>query len=403
MLSWSRHVIGTSSLSVQMLAKTHILLLSLALLAACGTEPPGAWSAGDAEETAPRGVGAMWRTPVKETADTGVSDVRVPSADVGDVAREVGDDARSVDVSPSGQEDCNNGMDDNGDGLLDCEDPICATGPLCAGADCPGALELKCEGDGYADGASDQLYVLPLATLNCTARTPGVGEWIPIRWEVAEAPPGSTSALVPSGEREASFFVDLAGRFVLRATVEEGGCSYSDTVTQVSRPDEDIHIQLVWHTPADPDETDVGLLPGTNFSSGTDLDLHLLHPHGCWGGSVWDCHFRTPTPNWGEPARSDDDPSMDIDDTDGAGPENINLDNPESGARYRVGVHYYNDHGYGLSYATVRVYIFGALAFESTDKELGDDEWWVVGAIDWPTGQVSRIDDVFQDVPPCGI
>jgi hypothetical protein len=258
------------------------------------------------------------------------------------------------------------------------------------------ALDLKCELSHSDRTPEDDLFVLPLSSLSCRVQTSDMGDWVPVRWEVVEAPAGSSASFVPEGEREASFFVDLAGRFVLRATAEESGCSYSDTVTLVSRPDEDIHIQVVWNTPGDPDQTDTG------FGAGTDFDLHFLHENGCWEDSTYDCHFRARQPNWGNPARSDDDPSLDIDDTDGAGPENINLDNPEHDRQYRLGVHSYNDHGYGPSLVTMRVFVFGELVYEYADKELGDDEWWVVGAIDWPSGEVVAIDEIYQDVPSCG-
>ncbi len=266
---------------------------------------------------------------------------------------------------------------------------------------CPTAVGL-CTVEGTGAPAITDLFVLPLATLSCNGSTSSDpdGSIVEYIWSVAEAPAGSTTDFVPGDAVETSFFVDLAGRYVLHLeVVDDRGCVSPEpaVVTLVSRPDEDIHVQLVWSTPADPDEADTG------FGAGSDLDLHVVHPNGCWEDSTWDCHFRAREPNWGNPARSDDDPSLDIDDTDGAGPENINLDNPESGTNYRIGVHYYNDHGYGVSYATLRVYIFGELVFESRDKEMYNDEWWVVAAVNWPSTEITPIDLDYSDVPPCGI
>ncbi len=104
----------------------------------------------------------------------------------------------------------------------------------------------------------------------CEVRTPEVGEWVPVLWDVMEAR-RATVTLIPASEREASFFADVAGRFILRATAAEGGCAHSDTVTLVSRPDADVHVQNVWSTSADLDETDA------DFGGGADLDLHLRH------------------------------------------------------------------------------------------------------------------------------
>jgi hypothetical protein len=265
---------------------------------------------------------------------------------------------------------------------------------------CPTAVAL-CTVEASGAPPITDLFVLPLATLSCNADSSQdpdgtITEYI---WTVAEAPAGSTTTFVPDNDTETAFFVDLAGRYSLNLeVVDDRGCvSDPAQVTLVARPDEDIHVQLVWSTPADPDESDIG------FGAGSDLDLHVLHPNGCWEDSTWDCHFRTREPNWGNPSRSDDDPSLDIDDTDGSGPENINLDNPESGTAYRVGVHYYNDHGYGVSYATLRLYIFGELVFEERDKEMYDNEWWVVASVEWPSTEITPIDLDYADVPPCGV
>ena len=203
---------------------------------------------------------------------------------------------------------------------------------------------------------------------------------------------------MPDNASETSFFVDLAGRYVLNLeVVDDRGCiSDPSAVSVVARPGEDIHVQLVWTTPNDPDETDTG------FGAGTDLDLHLVHPNGCWEDISWDCHFRAREPNWGDPGTSSDDPSLDIDDTDGAGPENINLDNPETGVTYKVGVHYYNDHGYGASYATLRLYFFGELIFEIREKEFPyANIWWETLIFSWPPDLIGNIDRMWDGVPSC--
>lgn len=251
-----------------------------------------------------------------------------------------------------------------------------------------------------ASGAppAEELFVLPLAIVVCDASgSIGDHEIVEYIWSVAEAPAGSTSTFTPEDSEEASFFVDLAGRFVLILEVVDsrGAVSEPARVTLISRPDEDIHVELVWSTPADPDPTDTG------FGAGSDMDLHLLHPNGCWEDASWDCHFRAREPNWGDRSRSVDDPSLDIDDTDGAGPENINLDNPEGSTRYTVGVNYDNDHGYGVSYATVRVYIFGELVFQAESDALYQDEWWVVATVEWASTLIEPVDEVYPAVPPC--
>ena len=164
-------------------------------------------------------------------------------------------------------------------------------------------------------------------------------------------------------------------------------------------PDEAIHIELFWNTPNDPDETDEGP------DAGTDLDLHFLHPWASgpdvdedgepdgWFDIPFDCFWFNSHPNWAsfDPA-IDDDPGLDRDDTDGAGPENLNLNIPED-VTYRVGVHYWNDHGYGASFATVRVYIYADLVFELPGIELVNTDMWEVCTIDWDSGAIEPILD----------
>ncbi len=211
-------------------------------------------------------------------------------------------------------------------------------------------------------------------------------------WTIVERPADSNAALTPSGEvPDPQLFLDLAGRYVVELRVFDAGGQASCEalrVTILTVSDEDIHVQLVWETPGDPDELDV---------FGTDMDLHLLHPNGGWGQSPWDCHWTNINPDWGTRSSADD-PSLDIDDTNGAGPENINLDNPEPVA-YTVGAHYYGDNGFGQSFATVRIFLGGTLIFEALDKALDNGQFWEVARIDWAIVDVLNVDAVYDDIP----
>jgi hypothetical protein len=159
-----------------------------------------------------------------------------------------------------------------------------------------------------------------------------------------------------------------------------------------------IHIELLWDTPNDPDQTDDGP------EAGADLDLHFLHPFASgldvdldgqpdgWFDQPFDCFWFNAHPNWASmDPMIDDDPGLDLDDTDGAGPENINLNLPENAMTYRVGVHYWNDHNFGPSLATVRVYLYSELVFEQAGVELVNHDMWEVATIDWPSGNVELI------------
>jgi hypothetical protein len=157
-------------------------------------------------------------------------------------------------------------------------------------------------------------------------------------------------------------------------------------------PNEAIHIELLWNTPNDPDQTNTG------NNAGADLDMHFTHPLAVggydgdgdgtmdgWFDIPYDCFWDNEEPNWNsfDPA-IDDNPSLDRDDTDGAGPENVNLNIPENGVKYKVGVHYWDDHGFGPSLATVRTYIYGVPVFEVSGIELLHRDMWTVTEVEWP-------------------
>ncbi len=82
---------------------------------------------------------------------------------------------------------------------------------------------------------------------------------------------------------------------------------------------------------------------------------------------------------------------LDCDDSDGAGPENLNLDKPEDGLTYTVGVHHWDDQGFGASYATARIYIASVLVFQVEGVELTPNDMWAVANTDGPSGEISPL------------
>ena len=214
-------------------------------------------------------------------------------------------------------------------------------------------------------------------------------------WDIVQRPNGSTTQFAPSNMvADPELFLDLAGEYIveLRVFDNEGSQSCGDQalIRIVATPDEDIHVQLVWSTPTDTNQTD---------ANGTDLDLHFLHPNGRWNATPYDIYWLNPTSEWGVPG-PDDDPSLDIDDVDGAGPENVNMKDPEDGLNYSVGVYYYASGGFGPSYATIRIYIGGVETYEYRDMFMPNDTaFWRVATISWPTGVVSPINTVENGFP----
>lgn len=170
-------------------------------------------------------------------------------------------------------------------------------------------------------------------------------------------------------------------------------------------PSVGLHVELLWDTPED-DTKDTG------NGNGADLDLHFTHPKAMegqlcsatvtkqcqpdldkdskadpWFHEVYDCYWYNPSPKWGSAASANDDPGLDLDDTDGWGPENLNMATPEDGMKYGVGVHYWDSFGYGNSTATVNIYLLGMLKATFTQPMTECDMWWVT-QIDWPSGNL---------------
>ncbi|MGM0556595.1 MAG: choice-of-anchor D domain-containing protein [Myxococcota bacterium] len=267
--------------------------------------------------------------------------------------------------------------------------------------DCPSAVieasNANRNGRVVAD-PSGQLNVVPLDTINLDAsgsvdpENSGIDRY---EWSIVDRPSDSTNDFENVDGSSATIWMQTAGTYVVELQVWNGlgvqSCEPARLQLDVI-PDEDIHLQLVWNTPSDNDQTD---------NNGTDVDLHFLHPNagGNWNYAPWDCFWRNMEPDWGVEGDPTDDPSLDIDDVNGAGPENINLDNPEVGLTYDVGVYYYADHNFGRSLVTTRIYLGGQLVMELSGKEMRNQEFWHVAKIDWPSGAIERIDRMYDSFP----
>ena len=258
-----------------------------------------------------------------------------------------------------------------------------------ANGDCPTAVISIAEGD----------TVVPQTELNLDGKQSYAnGSTIKTyEWEV-EQPPGSVGLFAPNNKGQSvKFTPNVAGeyRFRLKVWDDTGkeSCFAAERVVKVI-PDQAIHVELLWVTPNDKDESDSG--PG----AGSDLDLHFSHQYAAgvdwdgdgspdpWFADKWDCFWLNcgngNTVEWGSyDPNADDDPTLDRDDTDGAGPENLNLTVPEDNRTYSVGVHYYNDFGKGGATATVRVYLYGDLQFEVQSPSLTKGDMWYVAKILW--------------------
>ena len=224
-------------------------------------------------------------------------------------------------------------------------------------------------------------------------------------WTLVERPEDSGTRFQPSNiDAQTTLFLDLAGTYVIELSAYDTfGMASCNTprLTIMVIPRETIHVQLVWDTPNDTVNDECASIWD---ECGSDLDLHLLHrmANEAWNQAPYDCYFQNKIPNWGDVNIAEDDPSMDIDDVNGFGPEIINLDLPEPDHDYHVGVYYYDDHGWGPSYVTVRIYINGTMIEEYADQLLEtDQDFWFVGTIHWTgeTAIVTPVDQVTQGFP----
>lgn len=105
------------------------------------------------------------------------------------------------------------------------------------------------------------------------------------------------------------------------------------------------------------------------FTECTSLDCYFGNCKQTGGGIEWD----------GVPGRGEGDPSLDIDDLSGFGPENINVDAVSSGS-YGFGASVFS--GSGAFTMTMRLFLFGRLSGEWQDDITAD--FWEVGLVHFP-------------------
>jgi hypothetical protein len=218
------------------------------------------------------------------------------------------------------------------------------------------------------------------------------GEIVNYEWELTQAPVGNTIDLRPYEGFEddpslGQFFIPLSGHyeFTLRVFDDVGfqNCDDPAILTVLSIPDETIHIELTWTNPLDFDESD---------DQGSDVDLHFVKVGHNWFDATYDAYYANNAPSWGPEL-----PSLDIDDTDGSGPENVQMDNPLDCQWYAIGVHYFEKQ-FGTAYANIRVFIEAQQIAELVNVPLeSTDDFWDVGRLHWPTGEFYEINDTYDN------
>lgn len=265
------------------------------------------------------------------------------------------------------------------------------------------------------EGAVPMLEPLDDITLTLTTSHPGAD----VAWTFQEQPVSSTLTFVsPDAVTTGVVFdgtkfgIDVAGDYRVRAqltdpaTGDVGACNLSFSAV----PTDELVVQLTWDTPT------------------ADVDLHLIQEddqgrycarsvepgpmaEDCGATVIQDCYFwsckpaNSLRPDWdGDGAVGTvGDPSLDVDDRCGFGPEHINVDFPVAGT-YLLGVDHFGFSGCpgaGASGVTVRIYAYGQLAGEWF-RDLNEGDWWEVALIEWPAGTGTVcIDDLSVDGDEC--
>lgn len=242
----------------------------------------------------------------------------------------------------------------------DGERRVCVSG---TGSECPVAVTELLE---------DPDDIEPLDTLrfyggDSFTETQGV-EIDEHRWFLTLRPTGSTAVLSTTSGPQTLLTVDIAGTYeVCQEVYDSDGirscnnaCVRFDVI-----PTDALHVQLVWDHPT------------------ADLDLHMLREGGTVFTHEGDCYFSNRRPEWFEPLESN--PTLDHDDDRGYGPENINVEVPKPGSRWRVLVHYWSKQtdGDAFTTATLRIYAYGQLVAELDHSFENDELLWHAVEIQW--------------------
>jgi hypothetical protein len=220
--------------------------------------------------------------------------------------------------------------------------------------DCPGTVDLAAPVTVSLDGSgSTDPNDRPLAYAWSIVRRPAAAD-------VAGVP-------VPADQPTTQVRLDAAGvwEVQLQVTNDLGVPSTPTKCVIDAVPVDELHVELSWSGPT------------------SDLDLHLAEGDAAFYSVPGDVSWCNRAPDWGARG-ADDDPSLDLDDDDGYGPENINVPRPADGT-YPVRVHLFDDGDDGDVTATVSVFAYGNLV-HSSSRVLRRNQVWEVGQVNWPDG-----------------
>ncbi len=274
----------------------------------------------------------------------------------------------------------------------DPERPVVDVPFVVRGAEAPTAVARVARING-TDNASSTPAVEPLDDVVLSGdQSAGYGGALVTAWHwtLLEKPAESSVVLSAPDAVETGFVfssaagdvsgVDVAGTFRVGLTVTDstGAVSQNDAaVTLNAVPTEGLHLQLTWSV--DEDDLDLHL--------GRDIPVDWCGHDDCYYGNCEGSAL-----DWDGPGSHAGDPTLDIDDTRGFGPENISIDAPVDG-NYVIVVHAYDGNGGAPGFApadvTVKVFVGGALVQQFLGHLDARNQFWHVARIDVAGGQVS--------------
>lgn len=212
----------------------------------------------------------------------------------------------------------------------------------------------------------------------------------------SKPPPGDASTFSPSPYfDQVQYPVNVVGSYDFCLSCSNPfGASCDACIRLIVEPPKGCHVELTWTTPADPDQTD------DCHECGADMDLHVVHDYATGPDrdkdgqpdGFFDLDFDTywmnanPSDARWCPHQDPVDPlclpHLDLDDTNGGGPENFTYVIPDPERCYKVGVHYWDDHQFGASYPTVKVWVDGDLLYtNATPPKMKMLDMWEVGKV----------------------
>jgi len=261
--------------------------------------------------------------------------------------------------------------------------------------------KLKCE--------PEKVSVFQWAVMDGSESTDSDGESkenLKYLWSFATTPGGISLDIVDDSNRagsplngdpsnkinRAAFQAKIKGTYVVRLVVinEKGISSVPAECTVEAVSDDDLAVKLLWN------------------NKNSDIDLHLIRPEGEFGNIQSDCYYWNCSPqysgerpDWGVEGDTKDDPFLDIDNTDGIGPETVTINKPDNGT-YTVVVHAY-DTSNGPSTAVVKAYAHGTEEKSATLLMNKTDTCWKVFTIEVGDGDGSKKSIKINEITPAEV